>query len=422
MEKKNTYKDVLTQKEFLKMMIAALINRFGDSIDAVASTWIVYQLTNSAAWSALIFGINNLPTIVVTPFAGVWVEGKNKKKIMVVTDFIRAIVVASVASLFLLGMLQPWMLLVSNTIISTAEAFRTPADLAITPKVLDERLYDYGMSLHKSLSQIVQLVGAGCAAGIIAIVGISGALYIDMTTFILSGLIIIFVNSKEHNLKKKKFVVSEYMSDFMDGIHYIRKESVIVFFLTYTVFLNAILVPMNSLQAPLATEVLHSGVEILSIISVSFTVGMLCGSVIYPMVAEYIGRKTLFCISGLFFGLYYILLVVCQPLYGNRLVTDSLVACLSVIFGIFIGFCQCSISILFMKNVSKEYIARVGSIATSICVISLPVVSFIISGVVTVVSTQTIFIFAGIIDFIFVYYFSKKDVGEEQKNEVLMEA
>ena len=269
MEKKNTYKDVLTQKEFLKMMIAALINRFGDSIDAVASTWVVYQLTNSAAWSALIFGINNLPTIVVTPFAGVWVEGKNKKKIMVVTDYIRAIVVASVASLFLLGLLQPWMLLVSNIIISTAEAFRTPADLAITPKVLDERLYDYGMSLHKSLSQIVQLVGAGCAAGIIAIVGISGALYIDMTTFILSGLIIIFVNSKEHNLKKKKFVVSEYMSDFMDGIHYIRKESAIVFFLTYTVFLNAILVPMNSLQAPLATEVLHSGVEILSIISVS---------------------------------------------------------------------------------------------------------------------------------------------------------
>lgn len=421
MEQKHTYKDVLTQKEFLKMMVAALINRFGDSIDAIASTWIVYQLTNSAAWSALIFGINNLPTIVVTPFAGVWVEGRNKKKIMVITDFIRAVVVACVASLFLIGKLQPWMLLVSNIVISTAEAFRTPADLAITPKVLDEELYDYGMSLHKSLSQIVQLVGAGCAAGIIAIIGISGALYIDMGTFILSGIIILFVNSKEQIVMKKKFVLSEYMSDFMDGIHYIRKESVVVFFLTYTVFLNAILVPTNSLQAPLATEVLHSGVEILSIISVSFTVGMLCGSVSYPMVAEYIGRKKLLCISGLFFGLYYILLVVCQPLYGNRLVTDSLVACLSVVFGIFIGFCQCSISILFMKSVSKEYIARVGSIATSICVISLPVVSFIISGVVMVVSVQTILLVAGILDFIVVYYFSRKDVGEEKKKEILME-
>lgn len=422
MEKKNTYKDVLTQKEFLKMMIAALINRFGDSIDAVASTWIVYQLTNSAAWSALIFGINNLPTIVVTPFAGVWVEGKNKKKIMVVTDFIRAIVVASVASLFLLGMLQPWMLLVSNIIISTAEAFRNPADLAITPKVLDEKMYDYGMSLHKSLSQIVQLVGAGCAAGVIAIIGISGALYLDMGTFILSGLIIIFVNSKEQIDATKKFSMSEYMSDFMDGINYTRKENVIMFFLSYTVFINAILVPINSLQAPLATEVLHGGVEILSIFSVAFTVGMLFGSFSYPILGKYIESRKLLCISGLFFGVYYILLIACQPLYINRLFTDILVACFSAIFGIFIAYGQCLITIFFMRNVSKEYIARVGSIATSICVISLPVVSFIISGVVTVVSTQTIFIFAGIIDFIFVYYFSKKDVGEEQKNEVLMEA
>lgn len=423
MEKKYFYKDVLTQREYLKMVLAALINRFGDSIDAIASTWIVYQLTNSAAWSALIFGINYLPTIVVTPFAGVWVEGKNKKMIMVVTDFIRALVVACVASLFLFGMLQPWMLLVSNIIISTAEAFRDPADLAITPNVLDEELYDYGMSLHKSLSQIVQLVGTGCAAGIIAIIGISGALYIDMGTFILSSLIILFVNSKEQITTKKKFNLSEYMSDFMDGIHYIRKESVIVFFLTYTVFLNAILVPTNSLQAPLATEVLHSGIEILSIISVSFTVGMLCGSVSYPMVAEHIGRKKLLCISGLFFGLYYILMVVCQPLYGNRLVTDSLVACLSVVFGICIGFCQCSISILFMKNVSKEYIARVGSIAASICVISLPLVSFIISGVVMVVSVQTILLVAGILDFIVVYYFSRKGVEEEEeKKEILVEA
>ena len=422
MKDKHTYKDVLSQKEFLKMVIAALINRFGDSIDAIASTWIVYQLTNSAAWSALIFGINNLPTIVVTPFAGVWVEGRNKKKIMVVTDYIRAVVVACVASLFLIGKLQPWMLLVSNIIISTAEAFRTPADLAITPKVLDEELYDYGMSLHKSLSQIVQLVGAGCAAGIIAIIGISGALYIDMGTFIISGLIIIFVNSKEQIVMKKKFVLSEYMNDFMDGIHYIRKESFIVFVLSYAVFINAILVPINSLQAPLASEVLHSGVEVLSILSVAFTVGMLFGSFSYPMFSKYFGSKKILCISGIVFGMYYISLVVCQPLYESRIITDILVACFSFIFGIFTAFCQCLITILFMKTVDKEYMARVGSIVTSISVISFPVVSFIVSGVVTIVSVQTILLIAGFLDFIIVYYFSKKDVEEAgEKKEILLD-
>lgn len=84
------YKDIFKQKEYMKMMVAALINRFGDSIDAIASTWIVYELTGSAVWSAVIFGVNKVPSVFVTPLAGAWVEGRNKKAIMIITDLIRA--------------------------------------------------------------------------------------------------------------------------------------------------------------------------------------------------------------------------------------------------------------------------------------------------------------------------------------------
>lgn len=76
------YKDIFKQKEYMKMMVAALINRFGDSIDAIASTWIVYELTGSAVWSAVIFGVNKVPSVFVTPLAGAWVEGRNKKVII----------------------------------------------------------------------------------------------------------------------------------------------------------------------------------------------------------------------------------------------------------------------------------------------------------------------------------------------------
>jgi hypothetical protein len=64
----------------MKMIIAALINRFGDSVDAIASAWIVYEITNNAAWSAIMYGVNRIPSIVVTPLAGAWVEGRNKKR------------------------------------------------------------------------------------------------------------------------------------------------------------------------------------------------------------------------------------------------------------------------------------------------------------------------------------------------------
>ena len=139
------YRDIFRQVEYMKMMVAALINRFGDSIDAIASVWIVYEITGNAAWSAIMFGVNRIPSIVVTPLAGAWVEGRKKKTIMVVTDLIRAVCVAFVATGYLLGFLQAWMLLITTLIISTVEAFRGPANSALLPKVLEKKYYEYGM-------------------------------------------------------------------------------------------------------------------------------------------------------------------------------------------------------------------------------------------------------------------------------------
>ena len=407
MEKKHSYKDVFTQTEYVKIMAAALINRFGDSIDAIASTWIVYQLTSSAAWSALIFGVNNLPTVVVTPLAGPWVEGRNKKQIMIVTDIIRAIVVAAVASLFLFNLLQPWMLLISTIIISTAEAFRRPADSALTPMVLSEELYEYGMSLHSSLSQAVQLVGVACAAGIIGFVGVTGALYIDMITFVLSAAIILFVKTNEAISEKVKFVFAEYLGDLKDGLKYVSKDAVIVVILLDSIFLNAVLVPINGLQAPMSEELLHGGVEILSIFSSAITLGMLLGSFVYPMFTNKIKNGSVLQIVSMGVALFYILLVVAEPLYKSKIFAFGIVAVLSFILGFLISFGNCMSSVLFMKKVDKEYIARASAILVAGCVAAMPVISFIVSAVVVFVSVKTIFLICGVLSVIVTLAFSR---------------
>ena len=64
---KISYRDVFKQKEYLKVIIANLISRFGDSLDAIAFTWLVYAITGSASWSASIFAMNQLPSILVQP-------------------------------------------------------------------------------------------------------------------------------------------------------------------------------------------------------------------------------------------------------------------------------------------------------------------------------------------------------------------
>lgn len=424
MNEKISYKDIFCQKEYLKMIIAAMINRFGDSVDAIASSWIVYEITENAAWSAIIFALNKIPTILVTPFAGAWVEGRKKKTIMVVTDLIRAFCVAIVASGYLFDFLQPWILVLTTLTISTAEAFRGPANTALTPKLLEEKYYEYGMSLKSTLSTIVELIGTAMAAGIIAIIGTAGAIYIDMITFILSAVIIMAVNTKEQGLQHQNFNAKEYMATFHEGLVYVKKDNLIKFFICICVFLNAMLVPFNSLQAPLTNEVLHGGAEVLSILGISLTVGMLAGSAFYPMFCKLLSSKYIVFWGGAGIGIYYLGLILCAPFYSNKYFMYVFVAVASTLFGIFATMLLAFIQVEFVRRVRETYLARTGAIMDAIGSAATPLVGFLISAIAVFVKTEWIFAAAGILDFVVCLFILRSKVLDEQKeaSEVSVEA
>ena len=401
-ESKVGYRDIFRQTEYMKIMIAALINRFGDSIDAIASTWIVYEITGNAAWSAIIYGVNRIPSIIITPLAGAWVEGQKKKTIMIVTDLIRAVCVAFVATGYLFGFLQAWMLLVTTLTISTVEAFRGPASAALTPKVLEKEYYEYGISLSTTLSSMVELIGTAVAAAIIAVIGTSGAIYVDMTTFLLSALIIVFVNTKEQGLVKQKFDRKTYVKDLADGFSYVKKDAIIRIFLLLAVFLNAILVPLNSLQAPLAGDILGGGAEILSILGISITVGMLLGSVTYPMVQRIILGKGL-----------------CRPLYTSRILVYAFTAVFSFILGYTVALVNSHLSVFAVKRIRTDYLARISGITTAAGAASMPVASFLVSIVVAYVDTSAIFITSGVLALIVtVCMFFSRTLGQGETDTV----
>lgn len=415
--KKIGYKDIFRQKEYMKMIIAALINRFGDSVDAIASAWIVYEITNNAAWSAIMYGVNRIPSIVVTPLAGAWVEGRNKKRIMVVTDIMRAICVAIVATGYWLGFLNVGILLATTVAISTVEAFRGPANTALTPKILEKEYYEHGMALMSTLCSVVELIGMGIAASIIALIGTAGAIYVDMVTFIFSALIILTVNTKEQELKKQKFNAKEYMVTLKDGFSYARKEKVVLFFCGIVIYLNAVLVPLNSLQAPLAGEILGGGAEILSILGIAVTIGMMLGTLIYPLLSSFFSAKgyLILCCTGI--GLYYVGFVVCKPIYDTEWLMYGYVAVASFLCGAVVSVFNTFLNVELIKMIKEEYLARAASIMSSLSVISVPVVSFIISAVTAMVSTEWLFIIAGVLAAIAGPCFLNSKAMKEQSTE-----
>lgn len=161
--------------------------------------------------------------------------------------------------------------------------------------------------------------------------------------------------------------------------------------------MNAILVPLNSLQAPLAGDILGGGAEILSILGISITVGMLLGSVTYPMVQRIISGKGLWIASGLGIALFYIMLPVCRPLYTSRILVYAFTAVFSFILGYTVALVNSHLSVFAVKRIRTDYLARISGITTAAGAASMPVASFLVSIVVAYVDTSAIFITSGVL-------------------------
>lgn len=400
------YKDVIKQKEYMKLIFANIINRFGDSIDSIAFSWLVFSLTGSAAWSALIFGINRVPTIFLQPFAGALVENLNKKFIMVVTDIIRGICVSLIAVLLIFKLLNPWILLLMTVIISSAEAFRGPAGTAVLPRILDKSCYDFGISLNSTLTNIVELAGLGLAGAIIGIFGTQTAIFIDAATFWGSALVILFIHTGEEKKTYKKINLKDYFDTLKGGISYIRRNRIIINFILLAMAANAILVPLNSLEAPLVRDILKQGGYLLSVLGFSLSLGLGIGSALYPYIAKRLGIRTIILTSGMMLSFYYIILILSSYISTYKILVGIICAVSSLITGCLLAFMLAALNVQFMKNVETDYLARAGAIMSSGCVCTMPLVSFLISILTAFLPVSVIFYAMGgigIVLFLLIY-------------------
>jgi MFS family permease len=319
---------------------------------------------------------------------------------MIVTDIIRGLCVGFVATAYLAGFLNQWILLICTVIISSAEAFRGPASASLIPKLLRKEDYDYGLSLNTSASGVAELIGYGAAGIIIASFSISTAIYIDTATFFLSALIILTLRVKEEILAHERIKIKEYIENLKGGFGYLKDKKALRYFLLMSVFLNGILVPLNSLQAPLVSEVLHSGEVMLSVFSIALTLGMIVGAAVYPYVSVKIGSYTMISLGCYSFGAYYFTFVLSGAYLTSTVLLYLVIALSSFIVGVLCALMNTFVYVEFIKNIEENFIARVSAIMGATCVAAMPIVSFMISALAGWTSTATIFIIAGVINVI----------------------
>ncbi len=340
---------VFRNRSFTLVWTGQLVSTTGSALTSLAAGILVYRLTGSAFSVGLMLIATAVPSLLVGLVAGVFVDRLDRKRIMIVSDIMRAIMVALIPLLIRSNIAWLYIIVVLS---SAVGKFFDPALESVLPELAtDEEL--------SAANSLMAISGFGSTAigfalsGFIASAGnIDWAFYIDALTFLFSAACVVFIQLPALTSEEKSSV-SNVFSNLRTGLKYLFGNRMLrsLFWISAPIFLCFGL--WNSLLLPFSLRALHASEFQYGLQEGLTSVGFVVASLLMASLANRLREGPWIVIAFLGMGL-------AGTLYG--LSTNVPVAILLVMVS---GFLNAPYSIarrtMIQRNTKREIRGRVNS-------------------------------------------------------------
>ncbi|MHA1449945.1 MAG: MFS transporter [Candidatus Hodarchaeales archaeon] len=285
-------------RKYMFFWIGQLLSLLGSSIASFVLIWWLTEYTKST----FILGLSSLlafgPSVLITPFAGVFVDRFNRKKIIAVADSLQALATMILIFLLWFNFENSFILVVLLGLTAfrgTLQAFHLPAVTSLAPILIPPRKLQRFNSWNYLGTALISLIGPVIAAFLLMILEIHLILWIDVLTYLVT--LIPLVRIKIPKLAKKMEINGEsnlknpsFKQEFITGLSLVRKIQGLLPLLFVASLLNLLITPLMTLF-PYYVYVTHNGdIADLAIIMMFFQGGMIAGSIFMSFKSE-IKRK-----------------------------------------------------------------------------------------------------------------------------------
>lgn len=206
--------------DFWKFWSGQTISNFGSSISQFALPLLVFKLTGSALNLAIAGALAFVPYLLFGLIVGAWVDRLDRKRLMVVTDVLRAAVIASVALAYIFGVLSVGWIYAAGFLSSTLSIFFNSAEFAAIPTLVEtDDLVTANGRIQASFSAAT-VAGPFVAGLAIALMPISGLFFADAATFLVSAFSILLIR-RSFNSVGGRPPSRHIVADVMEGLRYV---------------------------------------------------------------------------------------------------------------------------------------------------------------------------------------------------------
>ncbi len=272
---------VFRNRSFTLLWSAQLVSTIGSALTSLAASILVYRMTGSAMSVGLMLMATAAPSIVLGLFAGVFVDRYDRKRIMIVSDLVRAALVVTIPFLVQSNILWLYVIVLFT---SAVGQFFEPAQASVLPEVASDEELAAANSLMAISSFGATAVGFA-ASGLLAQFSIEWAFYIDALTFLFSAACILLARMPRIAIDDNT-TVDAIFRNMRGGFGFLFNSPILrsTFFILPIMGISFGL--SNSLLLPFATRALNADEFQYGIQEGLTSVGFVVGSLLMARMAD----------------------------------------------------------------------------------------------------------------------------------------
>lgn len=306
-------KNKLWNKNFFLLWQGQLVSCLGDAFYSIALGFWVLDKTGSSTVMGVLIAAVSIPRLVIGPFAGVIVDRFDRKKLILLGDFIRGIGMLFVGYAAFNNFLEVWMVIVVGVVCGVCSAFFNPAMSSVIPDLVSSDNIVRANSAQQISTSTTSMIGTMGGGFIYSAIGAGAMFLFNGVSYILSTISEIFIEIPKIERKSTEVTFRE---DFKDGLKFTFKFRGLVILLGIAFGLNFFFAIFSILMKPWFNIDPSLGVARYGFITAFESVGIILASVILANIKIKPENRSKVMLSALFLqSVFFFLGVLINKFY-----------------------------------------------------------------------------------------------------------
>ncbi len=285
-------RQLLAVRDFRRLWLAQIVSDIGDSLTFVTLLFLVQRLTGSTVALAGLGIALTVPSLLFGVLSGVFVDRWDRRKVMIVSDFARGVVVLGLV--FIQSGDLVWLIYILAFIHAAVGTLFDPAKSALLPALVGKENLLAANSVSQTSETIFALVGTALGGVLAASLANLGPVFVlDAATFFASAFFISRIAHRPSADVNADIEGAGVWAEMMDGFRVITSSRPLIGVLMAAAIAMLGLGAVNVLMVPLIVDELSVSASWFGLIQGSQVIGMVLAGAIVAVIAAKVRASTL---------------------------------------------------------------------------------------------------------------------------------